>query len=330
VTGGLRISLFWRVFLANATILVAGLLVLMFTPVSVSARVTVSEAADLVAGVIVMLAVNLIVLRPLLRPLPRLVRHMQNVDVLQAGGRIPVESAAEIGALERSFNDMLARLEAERRESGSRAVRAQEEQRQRIARGLHDEVGQTMTGVLFQLKRLADSVPPEQRRELVEAQDAVRMSLDEVRRVARELRPEVLDHLGLRSALKSLASGFGRRTGIGVSLELARELPALEPEAEVTIYRVAQESLTNVARHSGARNVLVSLLSDAHARNGGGRSVVLRVVDDGCGFGDHVVEGGGIRGIRERALVARAALALKPAQTGGLEVRLEVPAREVG
>ncbi|MGH3003060.1 MAG: sensor histidine kinase, partial [Gaiellaceae bacterium] len=209
-------------------------------------------------------------------------------------------------------------LERERRQSGARALSAQEQERERISRGLHDEVGQTMTGVLFQLKQLGRDATPEQRRALAEAQQTVKTSLEEVRRIAQELRPELLEHLGLARALASLARGFGQQTGIPIRTELAGTLPPLDREVEVVVYRVAQEALTNAARHSGASRIVLVLESDAD-------SVVLRVIDDGHGFQGRPEEGGGLRGIRERALIVGGAAAIKPGPDGGVEVRLQVP-----
>jgi two-component system sensor histidine kinase UhpB len=312
--------LLWRVFLANAALLIAGTLVLALTPITVSAHIAVTEAIVLAVGLLIMLIANLLLLRPLFAPLERLARRMDDVDVLRAR-RVATDSPGEVGALERAFNTMVDRLERERREAGARALAAQEEERQRIARGLHDEIGQTMTGVLFQLKRLSKDASPQQQTAFAEAQHAVRASLDDVRRIAQQLRPDILDHLGLARALASLARSFSDRTGIAIRPALASALPLLEPQAELVLYRVAQESLTNVARHSGASEVLLSL---ERSRT----SVVLRVVDDGRGFDGQPAEGGGLRGIREHALIAGGALAIKRAPTGGVEVRLEVPARE--
>ncbi|HEY1369438.1 MAG TPA: sensor histidine kinase [Gaiellaceae bacterium] len=311
-------SLFWRVFLANAAILVAGIVVLAFTPVRVSRHVSAPELIDLLVGLAVMVVVNWVLLRPLFRPLERLSRRMDDVDVLRGGQRVAVDSPGEVGALERAFNTMMERLETERREAGARTLHAQEQERQRIARGLHDEVGQTMTGVLFQLKRLAGVVEPEQREALAEAQRAVRASLEDVRRMAQELRPEILDHLGLASALTSLSRTFSQRTGIPVRRRLESDLPHLEPDVELVLYRVAQESLTNAARHSGASEIILSLEHE-------GDGVVLRVIDNGRGFNGTPREGGGLRGIREWALIVGGAAAIKKAPTGGVEVRLQVP-----
>jgi two-component system sensor histidine kinase UhpB len=310
--------LFWRVFVANAAILLAGILVLALTPLRVSEHATLREIIDLLAGLALMIVVNWLILRPQFRPLERLADRMEEADVLRGRQRVPTESVGEVGALEHAFNRMMERLETERREAGARALNTQEEERQRIARGLHDEVGQTMTGVLLLLKRLAQEATPDQHAALREAQAAVKASLEDVRRTAQELRPEILDHLDLPSALTNLARTFSDRTGIPVRRQLATQLPKLDPSVELVLYRVAQEGLTNAARHSGASEVTLTLEHDTD-------SVVLRIADNGRGFGGRRAEGGGLRGIRERALIVGGAVAIKPAPISGVEIRLQVP-----
>src|SRR5512133_463590 len=313
-------SLFSRVFAANAAILIVGTLVLVVYPGPLHEHRALFDLSVLLFALVVMVVVNGLVVRQLFRPLERLAERMDAADVLRGGQRVPVDSVGEIGVLERTFNRMLERLEKERRTAGAHALRAQEEERQRLARGLHDEVGQSMTAVLLQLKRLAADASPEQRGQLAEAQGIVKTSLDDVRRLAQELRPELLDHLGLASALAELASGFEQRTHVRVRRQLERGLPPLDPHAELVLYRVAQESLTNVARHAQAGEVLLSL-------ERGRGSVVLRVVDDGQGFDPGHAEGAGLRGIRERALIVGGAVAIKPGPHGGVEVRLELPTK---
>jgi two-component system sensor histidine kinase UhpB len=312
-------SLFWRVFTANAAVLTAGALVLAFAPGPLHKHTALIDLTALLVGLLAMLVINGLLLRHLFRPLERLAERMETADLLRGGQRIPVVGSGEIGTLERAFNSMIARLESERRAAGAYAVKAQEEERQRLARGLHDEVGQSMTAVLLQLKRLAADATPERRARLADAQEVVRRSLGDVRRLAEELRPELLDHLGLGSALAHLASSFEQSTHVRVRRRLERDLPRLDPGVELVLYRVAQESLTNVARHAEATEVLLSL-----ERSNG--SVVLRVLDDGRGFEPGQVEGGGLRGIRERALIVGGAAAIKPGPDRGVEVRLEVPA----
>jgi two-component system sensor histidine kinase UhpB len=237
---------------------------------------------------------------------------MRNIDLLQPGQRIPEQGGVEAAELTRAFNDMLERLETERRESGQRALHAQEAERRRIASGLHDEVGQVLTGVLL---RLEDD----------ETKEAVRQALEEVRRIARELRPEMLEQLGLVSALTELSRKFAESSGIPVERRFATELPRLSDDSELAVYRVAQESLTNIARHADASRVEIELQP-------GPESVVLRVIDDGRGIPASNPFGlnghGGLRGMRERAMLVGGVLAVKQGRTGGVEVRLEVPAGE--
>jgi len=274
--------------------------------------------------VLLLLVVNYALLRPVFKPLERLAQRMENVDLLRPGGRLRPSGSREVAGLMRSFNEMLERLESERRESGRRALAAQEAERKRIAAELHDEVGQIMTGVLLLLEKVASELPAERRELLAEAQEATRRSVDEVRRIAQELRPELLEHLGLASALKALATSVTERAGLEFEKDFARKLPPLDPDVELAVYRVAQESLTNVARHAQASRVWLSLQP-------GRESVVLRVVDDGRGLNGQVAAGGGgLRGMRERALLVGAALAIERADTGGVEIRLEAPATREG
>lgn len=153
-----RLPLLWRVFAINAALLAIATLLLALTPVTVHARIAIVEGADLVVALLVMLAANFLLLRRTLQPIGRLVERMRKIDLLQPGQRIPEEGGVEVAELTRAFNEMLGRLEAERRESGRRALRAQEAERRRIASGLHDEVGQVLTGVLL---RLDDDEPAE-------------------------------------------------------------------------------------------------------------------------------------------------------------------------
>jgi two-component system sensor histidine kinase UhpB len=245
---------------------------------------------------------------------------MRTVDLLRPGQRLPEDGGLEATALVRAFNQMLERLECERRESGRRALQAQEAERLRIARGLHDEVGQVLTGVLLQLDSLA-TAGEDRDADVTETKQAVRGALEEVRRIARELRPEMLEQLGLVSALTELSRRFAEQSGVRVSPSFAEGLPRLSEASELAVYRVAQESLTNVARHADASAVEVSLQP-------GVGSVVLRVSDDGRGIPENAdMNGhGGLRGMRERALLVGAALAVKRGPGGGTEVRLEVPA----
>jgi two-component system sensor histidine kinase UhpB len=317
-----RLSLLWRVFAINATLFVIAALLLALTPVTIHAPIALVETGDLVVGLALMLTANFLLLRHTLGPIDALAERMGTVDPLRPGQRLGEYGGVEVTALVRAFNHMLDRLESERRESGRRTLQAQEAERLRIARGLHDEVGQVLTGVLLQLNSLGDAGDAERDREVAETKDAVRQALEEVRRIARELRPEMLEQLGLTSALTELARRFADQSGIPVRRNFAAELPGLSDDAELAVYRVAQESLTNVARHANASAVEMMLET-------GAGSVVLRVADDGRGMpeGARVNGEGGLRGMRERALLVGGALAVKNGHRGGVEIRFEVPAK---
>jgi two-component system, NarL family, sensor histidine kinase UhpB len=313
-----RRSLFWRVFAGNAGLLGAIALLLLFSPVEIDAPIKPTQALIIVGGLVITVLANAVLLRRVVGPLERLSQRMETVDLLRPGQRLPVGRSDEIGRVLAAFNGMLDRLERERQQSGRRVLAAQEAERIGIARDLHDEVGQLLTGALLQLNSIAESAPA-QREDLDEARQAVRRALDEVRRISSELRPEMLEHLGLVSALTELSTTFARVSGVRVERQFDRSLPKLAPDTELAVYRIAQESLTNVARHARASRVTIAL-------ERGNDSVVLRVVDDGRGFDGAPEEHGGLRSMRERALLVEGALAIKDGAHGGVEVRLEVPA----
>ncbi|GAA0512410.1 histidine kinase [Saccharopolyspora subtropica] len=310
-------SLFWRLFLLNTAVLIAGAALLLWGPATVSTPFFVTEALILAAGLAVMLLVNAVLLRVGLAPLQRLARAMTTIDPLRPGTRPAVTGNGEVADLIRTFNTMLDRLEAERATSSAVALSAQEAERHRIAQELHDEVGQTLTAVLLELKRVADHAPDAVATALRQVQETTRGSLDEIRRIARRLRPGVLEELGLVSALKSLTAEVPPHSGLTARCHVDTDLPDLTDAVELVVYRVAQECLTNAVRHAHATRLDLSLLRSP-------TGVELRIRDNGCGLGS-APEGAGIRGMRERALLIGAELTLGPSPGGGTEVRLHVP-----
>jgi two-component system, NarL family, sensor histidine kinase UhpB len=318
---GRSFPLVWRVFVANAAVLLVAGLALALSPATVSRPVLPSEAAVLIGGLVLMLVLDLVLVRRALSPLARLTRVMRRVDPLAPGERLPaVARDAETVELAHAFNDMLDRLERERRESARQALGAQEAERRRVARELHDEVGQGLTALVLGLEQATRRAPPELAEQLAGLREAARAGLEEVRDVARRLRPEALDELGLASALAALTTGLSRQTGLRVERRVEPSLPALGEDVELVIYRVAQESLTNVARHAGARRVELTL----ERRDG---AVVLSVTDDGRGIARGAPHSGGtgIRSMRERALLVGGRLSIVRRGEGGTRVRLELP-----
>jgi two-component system, NarL family, sensor histidine kinase UhpB len=312
--------LFRRVAALNAVVVLGACAV---TIVVLSPRklhsFAVSEAIVLVAALGAVVVINLFLLRRALGPLEALTALARRVDLTRPGQRVPVGPyRSEASELATTFNEMLARLESERRDATRRVLAAQEDERLRIAQELHDEVGQTLTAVLLQLGRSARRADPELEAELLETQETARASLEDVRRISRELRPEALDDLGLASAVVALTERFGQSALLMVDREIDRELPVLSEEAELVVYRVAQEALTNVARHSGTDQAKLTLTSD-------GKVVTLKVSDRGRGISPGATDGGGIRGMRERAVLVGAELTVNRLRVGGTEVRLEVP-----
>jgi two-component system sensor histidine kinase UhpB len=315
------VPLVWRVFGLNAAVLIVAvvLTVVILPPHVLAAPAAEEEIAVLLVSVCLMLAANLLLLRHAFAPLGRLTDLMREVDLLRPGQRVPVEpSASEVMELGSTFNEMLDRLETERQESAGRALAAQEGERLRVAQELHDEVGQSLTAVLLDLARAERQAPEDLRAPLRAIQESVRVSLDDARRIALELRPEALDDLGLAAALLVLVDRFGGWADIEIEQRVERDLPALSYEQELVVYRVAQEALTNVVRHADAHRAELSL-----TRNGS--HLELRVRDDGGGLQGAPASGGGVRGMRERALLVSAELNIAERAEGGVEVALDVP-----
>src|SRR5688572_25871523 len=252
------LPLFWRVFGTNAAVLVLAFLGLVFAPVTVSVPPAAIELIVLAAGLLALLALNLALLRPAFRPLNELVETMRRHDPLSPGKRVRVDGGPAVIVLAQTFNEMLDRLESERRDSARRALLVQEGERRRIARELHDEVGQTLTGVMLQVEGLSGTIPDELREQLDELRETARQGTEEVRRIVRQLRPEALEDLGLQSALAALATAFSEQAHVRVERRLEPDLP-LSREEELVVYRVAQEALTNVARHAHASRVELQL-----------------------------------------------------------------------
>ena len=315
-----RGSLYQRVFLTNAAILTIATLVVAITPATVSFPVELTEAIVLVAGLVATLFLNALALRPAFAPLERLTGSMRAVDPYRPGKRLDATGPQEVRELVDVFNQMLDRLERERRESGRRALAAQEGERWRVAQELHDDVGQALTGILLRLEALGRQAPIELRPEVRATQEATRETIERVTRVVRQLRPEALSDLGLAKALAALARRVEEESGLQIRRRVAASLDDLDEEAELVIYRVAQESLTNAARHARATEV------ELRVERGEDSGIVLRVRDNGIGLTDRSQPRYGILGMRERAMLIGATLTVSNHAEGGVEVTLMAPA----
>jgi two-component system sensor histidine kinase UhpB len=269
------------------------------------------------------LLLNSILLRRRLEPMDRLVDTMSRVDLTSPGKRADVSrgAAREVQRLSGDFNRMLERLEHERREAGRAVLRAQEQERSRIAQDLHDEVNQALTGILLRLQATIGDAPPGLQKELKETQALATQAMEELLHLARQLRPTALDDHGLIAALASQVADFGDRTGIRASFRRHGSIPPISDEAQLVIYRVTQESLSNVAQHAKARHVDVELSFV-------GRTV-LRVRDDGLGFSGSAPNGRarlGLSGMRERALLVGGSLTVFSEPGSGTTIELTMGA----
>ncbi len=318
-----QVSTLWRVFTVNTLVFGTAVFVLIVSPATISNPTTFTEVAVVAVGLLVTLAVDLVLLAVVLAPLRKLAALMGDIDPMRPGQRALAGNwaSSETIAVAQALNTMLDRIETERRESAHRALAAQESERLRIARELHDEVGQTLTAVALRAERAVGELPA-QAPALREIVDTVHRSLDDVRRIARELRPEALDDLGLVDALISLCLRMERQGAVRVLRELEGGLPPLSSEVELVIYRVAQEALTNALRHSGASQVRVAL---GPASEG----IALTIADNGRGLPQPMpAETSGLAGMRERAILIGAALEIVSSPDGGVEVHLRVASKD--
>jgi two-component system sensor histidine kinase UhpB len=315
------LPLFARVAAINVILLLAAVAVtiVVLVPGHQSSYRIDEEGVLLAVSVLLVLIVNLLLLRRAVRPVQQLTALARTVDLMDPRPSLPeARPNSEAGELSMTFNEMLLRLATERREATGRVLAGQEAERLRIAQELHDQVGQELTAVLLLLSRLERRVPAELRPSLRDVQNSVRVGLEDVRRIAIELRPEALEDLGLESALAVLCDRLAQRSGLAVSCEIDPGLPELSPDTELVIYRVAQEALTNVARHSGSERAELKVQRDHD-------EVTLTVRDSGRGLPADVADGSGIRGMRERAALVGASLEVRNGVSGA-EVRLQVPA----
>lgn len=310
----------FNVLLVAASIFVAS--------IAAGLNLTVSHQRNqfLVAAlaIILTLVVNMWLLRRRFEPLERLLATMERIDLSRPGRRVDTSGklagdSTDVQRLAAAFNRMLDRLEGERRHSAQLVLQAQEEERRRVARDLHDEVNQALTALLLRLEAAAQDAPPGLKEELGETKHLANRAMGELLDLARQLRPAALDDHGLTAALAAHVRDQDRRGAARARLSLGPGLDNLPDDVEIVLYRVAQEALTNAGRHSGAAQIEVFLSRvDSH--------VLLEVSDDGGGFtfADEN-KGLGMSGMRERALLVGGRLEIDSRPGKGTKVKLEVP-----
>ncbi len=265
------------------------------------------------------LCMNLWMLQRRFAPLERLIERIEGVDPADPNGvELARDAVGEIDRLSQSFNRLLEGIEAERRRGGQLVIRAQEEERKRLARDLHDEVSQALTAILLRLQALGEDAP-ERGGDVAELKRLVNQAMEELSGLARQLRPAALDDHGLVPAIDTQLRQFAAR-GIETSLRTLGDPSHLGGDEQIAVYRVAQEALTNAARHSGAARVEVEL-------EAGEDGTELRVSDDGRGFDRAGANGSGLglNGMAERARLVGAELDVSSGSGRGTIVRLRLP-----
>ena len=267
--------------------------------------------------------VNLYLLQRRFGPLERLVDQMERADLSRPGANLrefdPPQGPEEVARLHQAFMRMLERLEAERRGATRAALAAQEEERARIARDLHDEVNHSLTGLLLRLEAARRNAPAELAGELAEIRTVANRAMEELLALSRQLRPTALDDLGLKAAVAGHTEETQRQSGIATRFDDGGPLGEIPADVQIVVYRVAQEALSNAVRHSGASRLTVYLGRDSHG-------IVLRVVDDGRGFSfEESSSGLGLGGMRERALLVNGEVRIESRPGSGTSVLLNVP-----
>jgi two-component system sensor histidine kinase UhpB len=328
-----RGTLLTQVLLVNL-LLIAAAVVAAVIASAPNSQLRDTGAAGLVLGfaIAATIAVNVFLLATRFAPLERLADEMEHTDLSRPRpkDRPPIGGPEEVRRLELAFREMLDRLEAERRRGASAALEAQERERARVARDLHDEVNQALTALVLRIEALRTKAPPELSDELAETGAVATQAMEELLTVARALRPTALDDLGLKAALAGLVEDIGRQTEIVTAFEsdeAGGRLYELDDELQLVTYRVAQEALSNAVRHASASHIRVRLMLNEDG-------LELRVSDDGSGFDPDAPtpsgesDGLGLAGMRERALLIGAILDVESRPRLGTRVRLRLSAAD--
>jgi two-component system sensor histidine kinase UhpB len=333
----LRIPLFYKILLANSAIVglgaVAGTVITVWHvrryPGDIHYELIIFFA---VAGMVISFFVNRWILRRALEPLERLQEAVNRVREGQTDVRVTLGSVSDeqFDRLAETFNRMLSEHErhAEQMQQLSRQIlQAQEEERQRLARELHDEAAQALTSLLVHLRLLERAHEPEKAQQNIQKlRELTAQALEEVRRVALDLRPTILDDLGLGAALEWRVDEFTQASGVQAKIQMEGLERRLPREIELVFYRVGQETLNNIARHAQAKHVSVSL----RRANG---TISLEVIDDGIGFNPtsrptHTPRCLGLLGMRERLAMIDGALTLESAPGDGTRMLTFAPLKQ--
>ncbi len=272
--------------------------------------------------------------RGIVRSLRQLREGARRIAQESLADRIPPPPEPEFAELAETLNEVMvtlartraerSRLQAERvtllRERLAQVVQAQEDERARVSRELHDQSGQALTALKYGLNHLSRLCPEEPaRKEIERLLELATAAGRQISALARDLRPAVLDDLGLVAALRGYCREYTEHVGIPVEIAAWPTLPRLGPQTETTMFRVIQEALTNVAKHSEAQNVWIELSQSSD-------SVLVQIRDNGRGFDPESVRSGlGLTGMRERVALIGGEVQIVSRPGGGTVINLTVP-----
>ncbi len=332
-----RLSIFNRLLIGNSAVIVAGavggtLLTRSLAGLNLNADfLLIGLFASL--GILLSLLVNYWIVKAALRPLHELREAVDRVQARPGGAPVSLARDADpdLSRLAAAISSMLERVEGrtvQLRALSERAINAQEEERKRIARGLHDGIGQDLSMLIINLERmegaaLADA--PEVQRQLAVARQSATRTLEELRKVVYGLRPTMLDDLGLGPAIRWYARSNLEEARIRVKFEVFDETMRLPPELETTLFRIAQEAINNIVHHADAQSVVIRLSrEDGH--------IGLHVEDNGRGFDVAKITGQALRlrrfglmGIQERAELVGGEVTLDSVPGRGTALHVRVP-----
>lgn len=330
----LRVPLFQKILIANSAIVVLG--AVAGTIITIWHVQTYPQNIHyglilffLLAGIIISFGVNNWVLKQALAPLDRLQSAVDQVREGQTSVHVdPGPTSDErFDRLADTFNQMLCQLEEHARhlhQLPRQILRAQEAERHRLARDLHDEAAQALTSLLVHLRLLERAhTPTEAQARVQELRLLTSQALEEVRRVALDLRPTILDDLGLGPALAWRVDELNKVEGMTATIKIDGLDARLPRDVELVLYRVGQEALTNITRHAAAQQVAVQLIRDHE-------QVVLSITDNGQGFDPMQPtcaegHGLGLLGMRERLGMIGGALAIQSTVGKGSEIIAKAP-----
>ncbi len=330
----LGVPIFYKVLVANAAILVLGAvfgtwLTVQYGRIEPGQYNSALVAGFVIAGIALSIVVNFFVLKAALLPLSALERAVEAVrrGNLKARADHVMVSDPQVDQLVDTLNSMLDELEQYREQVrwlSRQVLTAQELERQRIARELHDETAQSLTSLLIGLRMVEKAANQDElNARIAELRSHTTQTLGEVRKMAVDLRPSTLDDLGLAAALQWYTDDYARRHRVPVVLRATGLDTRLSSEVQVVVYRVIQEALTNVAKHSEATQVGVTV----HCENG---RIVGSVANDGCGFDVASVmrsreRGLGLFGMQERAALVGGSLQINSDIARGTRVEFDLP-----